>query len=154
MRLSKRSEYGLKAAVRLAVRWGSGYVQSRDIAQSEQLPAKFLESILLSLRSAGMLESKVGAGGGYRLAKAPESITVSELIEALEPAEAVVSSAPLNGTRGGENPLDTTGRHALSLLHERMQGAFTDAIGSVSLAELVHAAEQRSQSDQSMMYYI
>lgn len=154
MRLSKRSEYGLKATVRLAIRWGSGYVQSRDIAAAEQLPAKFLESILLALRSSGILESKVGAGGGYRLARSPESVTVAELIDALEPAEAMVSSATLNGTHGGPDPLDTTGRHALSLLHERMESAFTDAVGGMTLSELVACAESRSRSNESMMYYI
>ena len=48
------------------------FVQSRDLSQQEDLPNKFLEAILLTLRRGGFLESKVGREGGYRLAKEPQ----------------------------------------------------------------------------------
>ena len=69
MRLSKRTEYGLRAIAYLARSWPKGFVQSRDLSQQEGLPNKFLESILLTLRRGGFLESKVGSGGGYRLSR-------------------------------------------------------------------------------------
>ena len=50
VKLSKRTEYGLKAVVQLARLWPATFVQSRDLAASEDLPNKFLESILLALR--------------------------------------------------------------------------------------------------------
>ena len=71
MRLSKRTEYGLRAVVRLAQVWPRGYVQNKDLAEQEQLPNKFLEAILLALRRGGFLDSKVGSGGGYRLMRSP-----------------------------------------------------------------------------------
>ena len=52
LRLSKRTEYGLRAIVQLARLWPRQYVQSRDLAVQENLPNKFLESILLALRRA------------------------------------------------------------------------------------------------------
>src|SRR5436190_24278033 len=84
MKLSKRTEYGLRAVVQLARLWPAHYVQSRDLAQQEHLPNKFLESILLALRRGGVLESKVGSGGGYRLAKNPRDISVGDVIRRLE----------------------------------------------------------------------
>src|SRR3954449_7392647 len=84
MRLSKRTEYGLRAVVQLARLWPRNFVQSRDLSQQEDLPNKFLESILLALRRGGFLESKVGSGGGYRLARAPKDIAVGDLIRRLE----------------------------------------------------------------------
>ena len=56
MRLSKRTEYGLRAVVQLARLWPRNYVQSKDLAQQEGLPNKFLESILLALRRGAMVE--------------------------------------------------------------------------------------------------
>lgn len=133
MRLSKRCEYGIKAAVRLAMRYGSGYLQSREIAETEQLPAKFLESILLALRSGGMLESKVGAGGGYRLSRSPDQIIVADLIAVLDGAD---SADACDG-----NPIP--GQQGLEYLYERIDSAMHEACGELSLAELASAAQSR-----------
>src|SRR5271170_8074194 len=84
LRLSKRTEYGLRAVVQLARLWPAGFIQSRDLSQQEDLPNKFLEAILLALRRGGFLESKVGSGGGYRLSRAPKEISVGDLIRRLE----------------------------------------------------------------------
>src|ERR1041384_6568764 len=94
MRLSKRTEYGLRAVIQLARLEPDKYVQSKDLAQQEDLPGKFLESILLALRRGGFLESKVGAGGGYRLARLPREISVGDLIRRLEGRLTVRHSTP------------------------------------------------------------
>lgn len=151
MRLSKRCEYGIKAATRLAQRFGTGYLQSREIAENEALPAKFLEAILLALRSGGVLESKVGAGGGYRLARAPEQILVTEVITLLcknEPdgARESETGSPADAARIGEG--------ALSVVNERLDEAFEASLGSMTIAELVEAAESRCTAVSPAMYYI
>ena len=74
MRLSKRTEYGVRAVVQLARLWPRGFVQAKDLARQEELPNKFLEAILLALRRGGFLESKIGREGGYRLSRAPRDI--------------------------------------------------------------------------------
>lgn len=148
MRLSKRCEYGLKAAVRLAHRHGNGFLQSREIADSEELPAKFLESILLALRSASILESKVGAGGGYRLSRPPEQVAIRELIEALETTG---ESSPVADP---PNPAQTTGGAAMDLLNQRLDDAIEEAVGSLTLASLVSMAEKTAAERGSAMYYI
>jgi Rrf2 family protein len=87
MRLSKRGEYGLRAMIALASTGTAGEfptIQIREIAAREQMPAKFLEQILLSLRNAGLLHSKMGVGGGYHLAKAPDEISLGHIVRVLD----------------------------------------------------------------------
>jgi Rrf2 family protein len=85
MRLSKRGEYGLRAMIDLATWKGEGgVVQIKEIAQHEHIPAKFLEQILLALKNAGLLHSKMGLGGGYYLAKPAGQITLGHIIRVLD----------------------------------------------------------------------
>lgn len=85
MRLSKRGEYGLRAMIDLAT-WtkGNGVVQIKDIAEREKIPAKFLEQILLTLKNAGLLHSKMGIGGGYYLAKPASEINLGQIVRVLD----------------------------------------------------------------------
>jgi Rrf2 family protein len=85
MRLSKRGEYGLRAMIDLAT-WdhGSATVQIKDIAEREQIPAKYLEQILLTLKNAGLLHSKMGIGGGYYLARPADQISLGHIVRILD----------------------------------------------------------------------
>jgi Rrf2 family protein len=85
MRLSKRGEYGLRAMIELASREKtSTLVQIKDIAGREQIPPKFLEQILLTLKNAGLLHSKLGLGGGYYLARPAREITLGHIVRILD----------------------------------------------------------------------
>jgi len=71
----------------LAMPGPDGYprvVQIREISQQEQIPAKFLEQILLALKNAGFLHSKMGVGGGYHLAKPPSEISLGSIVRVLD----------------------------------------------------------------------
>jgi Rrf2 family protein len=88
MRLSKRGEYGLRAMIMLA---GTPHmnaplpvVQIRDISARENISAKFLEQIMLTLKNAGLLHSKLGVGGGYYLARSPAEITLGQIFRILD----------------------------------------------------------------------
>ena len=78
--LSKRSQYGLKALAYLARRYKKGPVLISEIAQKQKIPLKFLESILLELKVADILDSKKGKGGGYYLKKDPSKVRVATII--------------------------------------------------------------------------
>ena len=69
--LSKKSKYAIKALLALAEHRGEEPVRIADLARDEQLPAKFLELILLDLGNHGILQSRKGKGGGYLLARDP-----------------------------------------------------------------------------------
>ena len=83
MRVSAKVDYGLRAMVELAAA-PPGFVTSSELATAQEIPPKFLENILLQLRHAGLITSQRGAEGGHRLARAPEEISVADVIRALE----------------------------------------------------------------------
>ncbi len=79
--LSKKSKYAIKALVRLAKSYDKGEkLKISEISESERIPKKFLEAILVELRNNGLLLSKLGAHGGYHLAKHPNEIFLSQVI--------------------------------------------------------------------------
>ena len=87
MRLSKRGEYGLRAMIHLANTQKHSpdvLVQIKDISVQENIPSKYLEQILLALKNAGLLNSKMGIGGGYHLAHSPEQINLSQIVRVLD----------------------------------------------------------------------
>lgn len=84
MRITTWAEYGLICALHLAKRRDDGPVTGRDIATREKLPADYVEQILLRMRRAGLVNSTRGARGGYVLAKAPEDVSVRDVINASE----------------------------------------------------------------------
>jgi len=93
MKLTSRSEYALLALVHLTRNRALGYLSVQTIAEAQGIPAKFLEQILLSLRRAKYVHSIKGQHGGYRLAKAPQDVSLAEIIRlfdgALAPTESV-----------------------------------------------------------------
>ena len=82
--LSKRTQYSLRALYALTRKFGEGPVLITSLAEAETIPKKFLEQILVSLKSAGFVSSKKGKGGGYVLAQPPEKITIGSVIRAIE----------------------------------------------------------------------
>ena len=88
MRLSKRGEYGLRAMITLAEPApksdSPAMMQIRAISQREQISPKFLEQILLTLKNAGLLHSKMGIGGGYYLARPASEITLGQIFRVLD----------------------------------------------------------------------
>ena len=85
MRLSKRGEYGLRAMICLAEQDSeTETVQIKEIAAQENIPIKFLEQILLTLKNAGFLHSRMGAGGGYYLARPAQELNLGDIIRTLD----------------------------------------------------------------------
>ena len=82
--ISKKTRYGLRALYALARNYGKGPMLVSAIAEGEAIPKKFLELILLSLKSNGIVDSKPGRGGGYHLAKKPELVTLGAVIRVIE----------------------------------------------------------------------
>lgn len=145
MRLSKRTEYGLRAVVQLARLWPQGYVQSRDLARQENLPTKFLEAILLTLRRGGFLESKVGSGGGYRLARRPREVRVGDVIRRLEGRLSVAQEPDPPGER-------SPGEVAVRLLNAQLTQATDEVLDNLTLEQLMEHVGRLSNVQQ--MYYI
>ena len=84
MRISTKGIYAIEAMTDLAIYAGDNVESIKNIATRRQLSEKYLEQIVTALRRSKLIISTRGAGGGYRLAKSPESITVFEILEAVE----------------------------------------------------------------------
>ena len=92
MRVSAKVDYALRAMAELAAA-PPGLTTAEQLATAQQIPPKFLESILAQLRSSGLVASQRGAEGGYQLARRAEEISVAEVIRELEGPIATVRGA-------------------------------------------------------------
>jgi Rrf2 family protein len=96
VRVSAKSDYAVRALLELA-QAGDGPVKGERLSQTQGIPLKFLENILIDLRHAGIVRSQRGADGGYWLARGSDSISVGEVIRAVDgPLASVRGEAPEN----------------------------------------------------------
>lgn len=124
VKVSKRVEHAIKATTYLAKHYSPDtYIRATEIAKAERLPTKFLETILPNLKAAKVVTSRVGIGGGYRLAKPPEKTYVRDIVGEVErwPKK-----------RGAK----TAGDQAFEKVVGTIQSGVTSGIGSMTLAQL------------------
>jgi Rrf2 family protein len=93
MRVSAKVDYAVRAAAELAAT-SEGPVKGERLAESQDIPLQFLEHILLELKHAGIVRARRGAKGGYWLAKPADTITIADVVRAVEGPIAHVQSAP------------------------------------------------------------
>ncbi len=84
MKISTRSRYGLRALVELALHDSDSPVMMQTIAENQNVSRKYLDTIFASLKSAGLIRSRRGIGGGHMLTRPPEQIRLNEILVALE----------------------------------------------------------------------
>ncbi len=85
MRVSSKGDYGIRALIELAHRYGEPRpTQSSEIASRQRVPESYLEQLLTTLRRAGFIRSVRGPQGGHALIRNPHDIRVAEVVEALE----------------------------------------------------------------------
>jgi Rrf2 family protein len=93
VRVSAKTDYAIRAALELAAVADEGRpVKGERIAAAQAIPVRFLENILMQLRHAGLVDSRRGAEGGYRLARPPSEVTLADVIRAID--------GPLAGVQG------------------------------------------------------
>lgn len=104
--LSQRTRYAIRALLHLADRHGSGPVQLSEIAEAQNIPAKFLTVILSEMRRAGLVATLRGKEGGYWLARPPESISYGEIVRLTRGSLALVPCASRLAHQACENCVD------------------------------------------------
>ncbi|MDD5262949.1 MAG: Rrf2 family transcriptional regulator [Methylacidiphilales bacterium] len=148
MKLSKKSEYGVRALVEIALRSqaGSEWHQISQIADTTRIPEKFLEQILLVMKNGGLLKSRRGIEGGYALNTAPEQIHLDQIVALLD---------GFGQTEGGSTAgMDDTSRVFHSLVAEA-QTAAQAVLQKVTLSRLVAQVRVlRSSTNESLEYHI
>ncbi|MCX8118498.1 MAG: Rrf2 family transcriptional regulator [Desulfobacterota bacterium] len=84
MRISTKIRYGTRAILELASHYGKGPVDLKEIAKKENISLKYLEQVIIPLKSAGLLKAIRGAKGGYSLAKPPSEISLNDVVKVLD----------------------------------------------------------------------
>ena len=143
MMFSTKAEYGVRVMAHLAKSGGDAPISLAAIADAEGLPLAYLEHLAARLRRAGLVESRRGSRGGYSLARDAASITMAEVVRALEgdiaPVECITAGAdgaPVcsREDEAGHDPCPT------KLLWTRVQGSIVRTLTDTTLADLVKPA--------------
>jgi len=94
MRISMKTDYGLIALKHISSQNNSELVNAREIAERFALPPNLLAKILQSLSQSGIIEAQKGSGGGYRMARKPNDVTLTQIFESIEgPVHMVMCTA-------------------------------------------------------------
>lgn len=139
MRLSTRSEYGLRALAALAVKGDSSPVPLRELATSESISEQYLEQIFVELRRAGFVHSVRGAKGGYLLARPPREISVGDLLAILEG-----DLAPYDCVASTETDCERVDICTTRQVWLRLRDSMQAAMGQMTLADIAFPPAARS----------
>ena len=145
MELSCKCEYALLALMALVDHYQTGTpLQIRQIAEQQNIPDRYLEQLLCSLRRSGLVRSQRGAKGGYLLAKDPWQITVLEVLTCIEGRDLTAT-----------NPLSSLSTPEKLIVHEVWQQAHAASNAVWQDCTLQDLCDRRDAHQQSnLMYYI
>jgi Rrf2 family protein len=151
--LTKKGKYGLKALADLAKLPPGETAFITDIAERNNIPKKFLDSILLELRKAGILRSKKGPGGGYSLSKAPEEIRIGRVIRTLDGPLAPIrcaSRTAFEACSDCQDPEDCLVRLSMT----EVRDAMAEILDNMTLAQFITTGQKsllaERQNDQAV----
>ncbi|HOT23445.1 MAG TPA: Rrf2 family transcriptional regulator [Thermoleophilia bacterium] len=137
MKITSRTEYGLRAMAYLAARGGRTPAPLGEIAAAEGIPGPFLERILARLRDVDLVKATRGASGGYALARSPDRVAVADIVTALEGPLVLVDCV------GTDRACARADGCAARVLWRRLDEAIAHALEGVSLADLVAEGANR-----------
>ncbi|ADG05344.1 RrF2 family transcriptional regulator [Kyrpidia tusciae] len=143
MKLSNRTEYGLRALVTLAERSGGAPMSTRQIAEIEGIPEPFLDQIMVLLRRAGIVKSVRGVNGGFLLAQSPDRVSVGEVVRVLEGSLLLIGCVD---EENGDMWCERTPICHTRKVWVKLNEGITKALGSLTLAEVVETEEPTSQA--------
>jgi Rrf2 family cysteine metabolism transcriptional repressor len=144
MKISTKIRYGTRAMLELACHYGEGPIELREIAKREDISLKYLEQVIVPLRTAGLVKSARGSKGGYSLAKHPSEIYLKDLVETLD--------GPLNLIECLRDPKvcqkvpNCITRDIWQEVSEAIDGIFH----SVTLEDMVHRKKEKEARFPSM----
>ncbi len=136
MKISTRTEYGIRVLVTLARRGQAGPISLAGVAKAEKLPHAYLEQLVRDLRRAGLVTATRGQAGGYELARPAEAIRLSDAVRALE-------GPLLEMPCAGSDNLEACDRPQPCSVHEvfqRVQGALDASLTTTTLADVAASA--------------
>lgn len=153
--ISRRTQYALRAILALGRRYGEDPTLISTLSREEGIPLKFLELILLDFKNQGLLKSKSGKGGGYRLSVAPDKLTIGSLIRMLEGPLAPLPCASDTAYKPCDTCTDVE-FCGVRLVMRDVRDAISQVLDNTSVAEVLERVEEaRTRTpDEPLMYYI
>lgn len=143
--LSSKAKYALRALSRLTENAPVGsWLQTGEIAEQERVPRKFLEAIFVQLRDQGIIESRRGAQGGYRLARDPAAVSVADVIRILDGPLALTPCASRTQYRQCADCVDVR-KCRLQPLMQEARDAVAAVLENSSLAQLARKPKEKGQ---------
>lgn len=148
MRLSKKGEYALRSLINLgiAAEVGRALVQVSELADSEQLPVKFLEQIMQELKEAGLVASARGKFGGYRLAKPANKIPIGVVVRLIDGPLAPIGCVSQSAYEKCTCPDET--HCGLRMLMLDVRNAIAGILDRYTLADVVEVTLRKLRRDQ------
>jgi Rrf2 family protein len=150
--LSSRARYATRAMLDLSLRYDEGPVLIGDISERQNIPLKYLQQILVSLKLAGFLQSRKGPGGGYALARSPKEITLGEVVRAMDGPIAPISCVSV--TNYAECGCPNPERCSLRATFKEVRDAMAEVIDHISFAEIAQKQRDADEADSSVLDYI
>lgn len=142
--LSKKTQYSLRALYALSRHYGRGPVLIQDLADSETIPKKFLEHILLSLKGYGLIQSKKGRGGGYSLAQSPRHVMLGPIIRMVEGPLAPLPCASETRFRKCDECMDAD-CCATRIVMRDVRNAIANVLDNTSLEDACRRSDEAHQ---------
>ncbi len=142
--ISTKGRYALRVMVDLAEHDSGEYIVLMDIAQREELSEKYLEGILATLSKAGFVQALRGRGGGYRLARAPETYTVGSILKLTSG-----SFAPVACLESGENTCERADKCCTLPMWTKLNSLLDDFFEGITLADLMNKDGESADSEKT-----
>ena len=136
MKISTRTEYGIRILVTLARRHGEGPVSLTGVAHAEKLPHAFLEQLVRDLRRADLVTATRGKAGGYQLTRDPEDILLTEVVRALDGPLLEMPCAGAENLEACDRPQPCSVHEVFQRVHE----ALDERLSATTLAEVAATA--------------
>ena len=140
MKLTTKGRYGLRAVIDLAMYAKNEPVSLSDVAERQNISISYLEQLVAKLKKAGIVQSTRGAQGGYALAKAPEEISVGEILRALEGSLSPVDCSAVDGE--GETECSASNFCVTKYVWKRINDSINDTVNNMFLSELLEESEK------------
>jgi Rrf2 family cysteine metabolism transcriptional repressor len=148
MKVSTRGEYGVRAMVTLAKNHGQGPMSIAAMSKASGVPMPYLEQLIGPLRRAGLVESKRGAHGGYRLTREPSQVGVGEVFRVMEGPVAPMECVSEDVTEQTCPLIEGCETRPVWL---RMRDAIVESIDSVTLQDLITQSPRRGKIGEAVV---
>lgn len=147
MKISTKVRYGLRFLMDLAMHENTGNVKLKDIAHRQGISGKYLWQVVTPLKSAGLIRTVAGPGGGYQLTQSPSAVTLHDLLSILEGDGGLVDCTPASA------PCERASECAARMAWAALDKALASEARSINLGDLV-AKQRELESNKSLNYVI